>query len=64
MPEWSGGSIDDLGPNYSSFTIFAEWFSANISGLYEGMLQNCIPVCWVVLELFAENNSAKLVNQL
>ena len=28
------------------------------------MLQNCITVCWVVLELFAENDSAKLVNEL
>ncbi len=32
--------------------------------LYDYMLQNCITVFWVVLELFEENDSAKLVNQL
>ncbi len=65
---------------YSSFTIFAEWFLANISATrcrslmgispldieskYDYMLQNCITVCWAVLEQFAENDSAKLVNEL
>ncbi len=32
--------------------------------LYDYMLQNCITVCWAVLELFAENASAELVNEL
>ncbi len=55
--------------DYSAFINFMEWFFANIfvtichpSSKCNG--QSPITMCSVVLELFKENNSVKLVNAL
>ncbi len=56
---WNGPLSDEYFPD----VIRKNQLYSNLT-IYDYMLQNCITVRWVDLELFAENDSTKLVNEL